>query len=260
MRCKLCLKVIRHPSEKSKTLQICGYCSSFKLVNYKQFKHVEHPDIPEIRRITVDGKRRYETPTGVYTSITTLLHSLPPSPGLMEWKERVGEAVANYAMNSGARRGTKLHRVIESYLSNNLTQNLKQEYGVVAAGLFELMQSELQFIDNIRALEQPVYSTSLEIAGTTDCVAEFDGILSVIDFKSSTWMKDEESIRNYLIQATFYSIAWEELTGEKVEQIVIIMASEDGKVQAFKSKPSEHLEELKEAIAEYNSGDNENKT
>ena len=95
-------------------------------MNYKQFRHVEHTDIPEIRRVTVDGKRRYETPTGVYTSITTLLHSLPPSPGLMEWKERVGEAVANYAMSSGARRGTKLHRVIESYLSNNLTQNLKQ--------------------------------------------------------------------------------------------------------------------------------------
>jgi hypothetical protein len=110
-------------------------------VNYKQFKHVEHPDIPEIRRITVDGKRRYETPTGVYTSITTLLHSLPPSPGLMEWKERVGEAIANYAMNSGARRGTKLHRVIESYLSNNLTHDLKQEYGVVAGKIQSLCEA-----------------------------------------------------------------------------------------------------------------------
>ena len=260
MRCKLCLKVIRHPSEKSKMLQICGYCSSFKLVNYKQFTHVGHPDIPEIRRVTVDGKRHYETPTGVYTSITTLLHGLPSSPGLAEWKERVGEDVANYVMNAGGRRGTKLHRAVESYLSNNLTQNLKQEYGVVAAGLFELMQPELQYIDNIRALEKSIYSTALEVAGTTDCVAEFDGMLSIIDFKSSTWMKDEESVRGYLIQATFYAIAWEELTGEKIEQIVIIMATEDGKVGVFKSKPSKHLEELKEAIQQYNSGDNESKS
>ena len=251
MRCKLCLKVIRHPSEKSKMLQICGYCSSFKLVNYKQFTHVGHPDIPEIKRINLDMMRHYETPTGTYISITTLLHSLPPPPGLVEWKERVGEDVANYMMNAGGRRGTKLHRAVESYLSNNLTQNLKQEYGVVAAGLFELMQPELQYINNIRALEKSIYSTTLEIAGTTDCVAEFDGILSIIDFKSSTWMKDEESIKVYLIQATFYAIAWEELTGEKIEQIVIIMASEDGKVAVFKSKPAEHLEKLKEAIVEY---------
>jgi len=260
MRCKLCLKVIRHPSEKSKMLQICGYCSSFKLVNYKQFTHVGHPDIPEIKRINLDMMRHYETPTGTYISITTLLHSLPPPPGLVEWKERVGEDVANYVMNAGGRRGTKLHRAVESYLSNNLTQNLKQEYGVVAAGLFELMQPELQYIDNIRALEKSIYSTTLEVAGTTDCVAEFDGILSIIDFKSSTWMKDEESIRGYLMQATFYAIAWEELTGEKIEQIVVIMASEDGKVGVFKSKPAEHLEELKEAIKQYSSGNNESKS
>ena len=113
------------------------------------------------------------------------------------------------------------------------------------------MQPELQYIDNIRALEKSIYSTTLKIAGTTDCVAEFDGILSIIDFKSSTWMKDEESIKVYLIQATFYAIAWEELTGEKIEQIVIIMASEDGKVAVFKSKPAEHMEKLMKSIEEY---------
>ena len=113
------------------------------------------------------------------------------------------------------------------------------------------MQPELDHIDNIRAIEEQIYSAKLEIAGTTDCVAEFDGMLSIIDFKSSTWMKDEESIRDYLIQATFYSVAWEELTGQKIEQIVIIMASEDGMVKVFKSKPTEHMEKLKEAIEEY---------
>ena len=215
------------------------------------FKHIDHPDIPKIKRVNIDGKRRYETPTGIYVSITTLLHSLPSSPGLAEWRERVGEDVANHMMTSGAIRGTKLHNAVEAYLSNKPMQNIKQEYGVTAAGLFELMQPELDHIDNIMAIEEQIYSAKLEIAGTTDCVAEFDGMLSIIDFKSSTWMKDEESIKDYLIQATFYSVAWEELTGQKIEQIVIIMASEDGKVKAFKSKPTEHMEKLKEAIEEY---------
>ena len=215
------------------------------------FKHIDHPDIPKIKRVNVGGKRRYETPTGIYVSITTLLHSLPSSPGLAEWRERVGEDVANHMMTSGAIRGTKLHNAVEAYLSNKPMQNIKQEYGVTAAGLFELMQPELDHIDNIMAIEEQIYSAKLEIAGTTDCVAEFDGMLSIIDFKSSTWMKDEESIKDYLIQATFYSVAWEELTGQKIEQIVIIMASEDGKVKAFKSKPTEHIEKLNEAIEEY---------
>ncbi len=215
------------------------------------FKHIDHPDIPKIKRVNVGGKRRYETSTGIYVSITTLLHSLPSSPGLAEWREKVGEDVANHMMNSGAIRGTRLHNAVEAYLSNKPMQNIKQEYGVTAAGLFELMQPELDHIDNIMAIEEQIYSAKLEIAGTTDCVAEFDGTLSIIDFKSSTWMKDEESIRDYLIQATFYSVAWEELTEQKIEQIVIIMASEDGKVKAFKSKPTEHMEKLKEAIEEY---------
>ena len=215
------------------------------------FKHIDHPDIPKIKRVNIDGKRRYETPTGIYVSITTLLHSLPSSPGLAEWRERGGGDVANHMMTSGAIRGTKLHNAVEAYLSNKPMQNIKQEYGVTAAGLFELMQPELDHIDNIMAIEEQIYSAKLEIAGTTDCVAEFNDMLSIIDFKSSTWMKDEEYIKDYLIQATFYSVAWEELTGQKIEQIVIIMASEDGKVKAFKSKPTEHMEKLKEAIEEY---------
>ena len=88
------------------------------------FKHIDHLDIPKIKRLNIDGKRRYETPTGIYVSITTLLHSLPSSPGLAEWRERVGEDVANHMMTSGAIRGTRLHNAVEAYLSNKPMQNL----------------------------------------------------------------------------------------------------------------------------------------
>ena len=116
------------------------------------------------------------------------------------------------------------------------------------------MQPALDKIDNIREIEQRLFSQKLELAGTTDCVAEYDGVPSVIDFKSASWMKDKDSITNYFMQATFYSLAWEELTGEKIEQIVIIMASDnDGQMQVFIEQRSNYIESLKQAIADYKS-------
>ena len=115
------------------------------------------------------------------------------------------------------------------------------------------MQPALDNIDNIREIEQRLFSQKLEIAGTTDCVAEYDGVLSIVDFKSSTYMKDKDSITDYFIQATFYSLAWEELTGEKIEQIVIIMAAEDGQMQVFAEQRSNYIDSLKKAIVDYKS-------
>ena len=218
----------------------------------KTFKHVEHPEIPTIKQVNANGARHYETPFGVYISITTMLHKLPLTPELAKWKEDVGDDVANYAMMMGARRGNKLHSAVESYLKNKPLQDMKQSYGVIAAGLFELMQPALDKIDNIREIEQRLFSQKLELAGTTDCVAEYDGVPSVIDFKSASWMKDKDSITNYFMQATFYSLAWEELTGEKIEQIVIIMASDnDGQMQVFIEQRSNYIESLKQAIVDY---------
>nr|AIF19122.1 exonuclease [uncultured marine thaumarchaeote KM3_85_E11] len=216
------------------------------------FNHIECPEIPSIKRITVDGKRHYQTPTGVYVSITETLRYMPLPPGLVEWKEKVGEDVANYKMREGGIRGTRLHNAVESYLSGKPMLNIKQEYGVTAAGLFEIMMPALNQIDNIMALEKPIYSTALEIAGTPDCVAEFGGVLSLIDFKSATRMKDD--IENWLIQTTFYSIAWEELTGQKIPQVVIILATEDGKLEVFKSNPMDHIQKLEKAIDYYKKG------
>ena len=144
-----------------------------------------------------------------------------------------------------------MHSAVDAYLENKPMQDMKQSYGVTAAGLFELMQPALDNIDNIREIEQRLFSQKLEIAGTTDCVAEYDGVLSIIDFKSSTYMKDKDSITDYFIQATFYSLAWEELTGEKIEQIVIIMAAEDGQMQVFTEQRSNYIESLKQAIVDY---------
>jgi genome maintenance exonuclease 1 len=115
------------------------------------------------------------------------------------------------------------------------------------------MVPALYKIDRIRTLEQALYSTRLGIAGREDCIAEFDGKISTIDFKTSTRKRDEIN-ENYPVQATFYSIAWEERTGEKIDQIVILTTTETGELDVYIDDPSKHVERLEEMITEYKSG------
>ena len=119
MRCKLCLKVVRHPSVKSKEIQVCGTCSNLRLIlHQKPFNHVEHPEIPYIKQTSSNGKRHYETPYGDFISITTMLHQLPSSPGLVEWRERVGDEEANRVIKEATTLGTAVHLLCERYLYN----------------------------------------------------------------------------------------------------------------------------------------------
>ena len=140
--------------------------------------------------------------------------------------------------------------MIESYLYNKPMGNLTTDYGVLAAGLFNLMVPILDRIDNVRVLEKGIYSERLGIAGRTDCIAEFDGKLSTIDFKTASKQRDEIN-ENYLIQATFYSLAWEELTGQKIDQIAIITGTEDGYASVKVDTPTKYVKRLEDIVEEY---------
>jgi len=115
------------------------------------------------------------------------------------------------------------------------------------------MVPALDKIDRIRALEQGLYSTRFGVAGRADCVAEYDKELTMIDFKTSTRKRDEIN-ETYLVQATFYSLAWEERTGEKVNQIAILTTTEDGELDVHIDDPSNHVGRLEEMIEEYKTG------
>jgi len=115
------------------------------------------------------------------------------------------------------------------------------------------MVPALDKIDQIRGLEQAVYSKRLGVAGRTDCIAEYDGKLSTIDFKTATRKRDEIN-ENYPVQATFYALAWEELTGEKIDQIAILTVTEDGTLDVYKDDPSLYVKKLEEMIEEYKTG------
>ena len=216
------------------------------------FTHILHPEIPKIKQVNIDGVRYYDTPDGTLISITSLLKNFTPE-GILEWRKAVGEDVANEVMRAAADRGSKVHKIIENCLSNKPENDLVGNYGELAARMFSQMVPALDKIDRIRTLEKGLYSTRFGIAGRVDCIAEYDNELTVIDFKTSTRKRDERN-ETHLVQASFYSLAWEERTGEKVNQIAILTTTEDGKLDVYRDDPSNHVDRLEEMIEEYKSG------
>jgi len=216
------------------------------------FTHILHPEITKIKQININGVRHYDTPDGALISITSLMKNFTPK-GILEWRKNVGAEVANEVMKAATDRGSKVHKIIESCLSNKPENDLVGNYGELPARLFNQMIPALDKINMIRALEKGLYSTQLGIAGTVDCVAEYEGKLSIIDFKTARRKWDEIN-ETYLVQATFYSIAWEERTGEKVDQIAILTTTETGELHIHKDDPSKYVNRLNQMIQEYKSG------
>ena len=206
----------------------------------REFKHIDDfydaVDEPS-RREVIDGRRVYVTPAGnVYPSITSILGS-QPKPGIEEWRKKVGEEEAQRIMKDSSELGTMVHNLCEQYLYN---MPLKCDYPDEAISVFNRLRFILGNVNNIYGLELPLYSDMLKVAGTADCVAEYNGILSVIDFKTSRRAKREDWINDYYIQAFFYAQAFYEMSGALPEQIVILVAVRDTfEIQVFKKTISE---------------------
>ena len=215
----------------------------------KKFDHVTlNGELPEITTESIKGKRFYITPEGnKYPSITTVL-SDRNKEGIIKWRESVGNDVANQVMRQAASRGTAVHTLIENYLNNE--ELSKQD--VLPVALFATIKSELDNINNIRIQEGGLYSDKLGVAGRVDCIAEYKGKISVIDFKTSTKEKKEEWVENYFIQGSAYCEMYEERFLQPIEQVVILIVTEDGAVQTFIKDKKDYLPLLKTAIKEFN--------
>jgi len=212
--------------------------------------------IPKLKTKTINKNRFYVTPEGnEYPSITTVL-SIRNKKGLVEWRKRVGNDVANYVAGKAAARGTKVHHMCEDYL-NNVSLDYpdkwkKHEKDFLPWCLFtQLKNKVLCNIDNIYAQECGLYSDKYKVAGRADCIAEYDNVLSVIDFKTSTRERDDAWNENYYIQGSAYAEMFTELTGIDVSQIVILVVTEDGTVQEFVKKKFDYLEALKDSVTEW---------
>ncbi len=201
-------------------------------------------EIPE--RVEKDGRRFYVTPDGnSYPSITSIL-SQQENLGLEAWKERVGEAEAKRISRESARIGTAVHQMAEFYLSNYIIKLKDEDKKIVDT--FNRLRFLLGNINNIVGLEIPLFSDLLRVAGTTDCIAEYNGQLSIIDFKTSRKPKKEEWIDDYYMQTFAYKLMFEEMTGIEIQQIVILVACvESFDVQVFK-KPAKDADEWLEKL------------
>ena len=215
----------------------------------KSFDHVDlSTKLPEILTETIKGKRFYITPEGEkYPSITTVL-SGRNNEGIIRWRESVGSEVANNIMRGAAKRGTAVHTLVENYLNNE--ELSKQD--VLPVALFTLLKPELDNINNIRIQEGGLYSDFYGVAGRVDCIADYKGVLSVIDFKTSTKEKKEEWVENYFIQGAAYCEMYEERFDQPIDRVVILIVTEDGAVQTFSKDKNDYLPLLKSAIKEFN--------
>jgi len=212
------------------------------------FKHVTPTELLELNTETINGKRHYVTPNGKYPSITSVLGAFP-NPALFEWRKRVGEAEANRVSAVASSRGTKFHLLCEKYLLNEEID--KKQFMPDALNSFYEFKDILHRINNIHKLEVPLYSNQLKVAGRVDCISEFDGKLSIIDFKTSKKEKKEDWISDYFIQASFYSMAYYELTGLQAKQIAILISVDDGDDQVFIKEVKDYIPSTISKIKEY---------
>lgn len=216
-----------------------------------KFQFVGPPrPIPTIILKDQPGKHFYVTPQGnEYPSITTIL-SYNPKPWLKEWTESVGgKDKAEKIRDDAGVRGDEIHLIFNKYLKNN--EITATSHSLIPMKLFRQSRPYLNRISNIRCLETPLYSDRLKLAGTVDCIAEYKGVLSVIDFKGSTRVKTKEQITDYFCQATAYSVMYEELTGEAVDDIVLIIAVEGALPMVFRETIDKYIKELFKSIKNY---------
>ena len=207
----------------------------------------------EMNAQMVEGKRLYSTPDGkFYPSITTVIgNNAKKQAGLAKWRARVGKEKAAAISSRSASRGTSYHSIVEDYLNNRLhiDEYKKTPLPVV---MFEHSKKVLNRISNIYLQEAALYSDNLEVAGRVDCIADFDGVLSIIDFKTSAEPKKEYYLYDYFVQETAYACCLQELYGITVKQLVTIVACENGETQVKELPPKkEFFMKLMSYISEY---------
>ena len=207
------------------------------------FKELDKTVLPKTKGMRVDGHRFYNINGTNYPSVTTVL-GIRKTEQLKEWRQKIGEDVAKWEMGRAARRGKSFHTLVEQYIKGE-TPSIRD---VLPLGLFKLLKPYIDQIDNIHLLEAIMYSKKLTVAGQVDCVAEYNGKLSVIDFKTANKERQEDWIDNYFLQTTAYAHMYEETFGTPIEQIVILIASEDGTTQAFIKNKADYEKELGKAI------------
>lgn len=199
------------------------------------FNHVP-VEIGKLVQVNAKGGRYYETPSGAkYPSVTsvTRLHN---QESIQAWKDKVGEEEANKISRRALARGNTIHSLAEKYLLNEGDKSddfTRSDFGQ--------MIPYLDKINNIHCLETQLYSDHLQTAGTVDCIGEYDGKLTVIDFKTSAKLKKREWVKDYFMQCSAYAVMYEERTGTPIERLLLIINVEDEGIQLMDGKRDDYI-------------------
>jgi len=213
---------------------IFRYCPPILL---EDLKSVTHPS----------GKRFYTLPDGTSLPSVTTVIGAKPKPGIIAWRKSVGEEVANRICAIACNRGTKVHELCENYLNNEPLGSSMPD----ALQMFQSIKPILNNINDVWYQEQALYSKTLGMAGRVDSVAHYNGVLSIIDFKTSKKPKKVKDIGDYFLQTTAYAIMVQEMLGVTIHNSVIIMAVQDDEPLVFESKTKDHMKGLLESIQYY---------
>lgn len=218
------------------------------------FEFIKLPELDfDLQSVTTESGRKYTTPTGnVYPSITTVLSSYNRD-AILQWRKSVGEEVANKISAKASSRGTKLHKICEDYLLNDLSPlkmhsmmpDLKERFLVIRPHLDK-------FVGKLYGIEQALYSDNLKLAGRCDCIGEWNGKISIIDWKTSSKLKNKDDILNYFMQATAYAEMFEEITKIEINQIVVAIVVEgENNPQIFVEDKVNYLPHLHKYIQDF---------
>ena len=212
----------------------------------------------ELECKTTESIRLYNLPNGGWVPSITSVTSFYNRQIFADWRKRVGIEEANKITRVATARGTDFHQVCQDYLEN---KELKwDDYQLMTKHMFHHAKPYLDKINNIHAIERTLYSEYLGLAGRVDCIAEYEGELAVIDFKTSEKIKPEKWIENYFVQETFYAAAYYELTGKVVEKLITLMVTPGGEVKVFdKRNKGDYIKLLVRYIKEFvhhNTGSN----
>ena len=208
-------------------------------INFKQAELIEK-----------DNAHFYQTPTGeIYPSITTILHETMANEkkeSLQNWKEQ--EIAADYITQEAATIGTETHKLIENHINEvRQTDNVR----LLSVAHFNNLIPFLQKINNVHGTELRLYSNAMKLAGTSDCIANYDGELSIIDYKTKRSNQKEEWMTDHFIQGTAYAQMFKELTGIEVKQVVILVSSEKNSRMEFVKDTADYKELLTKRLNQY---------
>jgi hypothetical protein len=214
------------------------------------FNHCNFLGDLELEKKETNGIRLYNLPDGQWVPSITSITSFYNRQIFVEWRKRIGEEKANAITRKATARGTDFHQVCQDYLENK--ELVWDDYQLLTKHMFHHAKPYLDKINNIHAIERTLYSEYLGLAGRVDCIAEYEGELAVIDFKTSEKIKPEAWIENYFVQETFYAAAYYELTGQVVKKLITLMVTPGGEVKVFdKRNKDDYIRLLVRYIKEF---------